>query len=176
MNIEFNKLITNDFKIYVSSERLAELQDAANMEKRYLVNKYSSGVIKSFLDKKALEIANTSARYNSLNAYEKVILSNNIVFDNKKFANVLTSGNFDIESLQTFLNLINYLKAKVSNNALSESDSKYLTVATNFTKKLVNHFKKYLGVTDHTVIINKINEVISFEPELLMKKAPKNTR
>ena len=98
------------------------------------------------------------------------------VSDNERFASILNSGKFDYESLKTFMKILNYLKLKIANGDLTEKDQKYVRIVDSFAMKLVNYFKKYNGVSDQSIIINKINEVISYEPELISIISSKHTR
>ena len=170
-----NRIITTDLKQYISIERLNELREIAKKEKTYLNNRYGITSLKDILDRKAIEITYKYSRYQDLNNIEKAIIANNIVFDSEKFANILNNGNFDKKSLQAFLKLVNYFINNSGNN-LTETDKRYLEITDKFKKKLINHFKKQVGVTDISIIINKLNEVLSFEPELLEDKVNKHTR
>lgn len=176
MYIDYSKIITEDFKLYLSEEQVEELKKIAKKEKTYLTNRYNANTLRSMLDQKACEIVYINIRHQLRNNLEKAIIANNIVFDNERFASILNSGKFDYESLKTFMKILNYLKSKIANGDLTEKDQKYVRIADSFAMKLVNHFKKYNGVSDQSIIINKINEVISYEPELISIISSKHTR
>ena len=171
--MDINKIFIVDFK---TMQNLNELKEIAKNERTYLNNRYHIEYLKNCLDRKAIEVAFKTAKYQNYNDNEKMIIASNIVFDNQKFASILNNGNFDIKSLQAFLKLVNYFVNNCNGNNLSEDDKKYLEIANKFERKLINYFKRQVGVTYFTIIINKLNELLTFEPELLTKKVNKHTR
>ncbi len=176
MYIDYSKIITENFKLFISNEQLEDLKQIAYKERTYINAKYSKNLTKFFLSKKANEIVYINARHRAKNIVDKALIASNIVFDDEKMVKILTSGNFDRESLETFIKLLNYLKIKVTNHSTDESDKKYLDIADNYAKKLIKHFSKYIGDCEIDIIINKINEILSFKPELLETKQTKYTR
>ena len=176
MYIDYSKIITDNFALFVTDEQLAEIKQIANKERIYLKGRYSKETLKVLLSKKANEAVYINARHQLKNSVEKALIASNIVFDDEKMAKILISGKFDRDTLETFIKLLSYLKIKVSNDTIDENDQKYLTVADNYAKKLINHFTKYIGGCEIDIIINKINEIISFKPELLESKQSKRIR
>lgn len=176
MYIDYSKIITDDFKLFITNEQLAEIKEIANKERIYLKGRYSKETLKVLLSKKANEAVYINSRHQLKNSVEKALIASNIVFDDEKMARILVSGKFDRDSLETFIKLLSYLKIKVSNDTIDENDQKYLTIADNYAKKLINHFTKYIGGCEIDIIINKINEIISFNPVLLETKQNKHTR
>ena len=176
MNIDYNKIITNNYNLYITEKNLNELKEIALKEKSIIKSKYHVDTIKEILAQKANETAYINHRYNDLNMYEKAIIASNIVFNNDKFINVLNKGNFSYETLTIFMKLLNYIKYTIENGNINEKDNKYINTVNIFSKKLSNHFYKYTGVNDINIIINKLNEIISFNPELLNDNIKSNTR
>ena len=176
MYINYSKIITHDFKIYVTEKEFNELKEMAKKEKECLKRKYNADSLRSMLSSKATETAYKTSKYHKKNDFEKAILASNIVFDNEEFASILEKGNFKADTLKSYLKLLNYLKYKMSIDGLDEKDKKYAEKADNFAKKLVAQFAYWKTTIDHTIIINKINEVLSFEPELIENKQPSHTR
>ena len=176
MNIDYNKIITNNFNLNITEEELNTLKEIAIKEKNIIKAKYHTDTIKEILAQKANETAYVNHRYNHLNMAEKAIIASNMVFDDEKFVNILNKGNFSYETLEVFIKLLNYVKYKIKSNNLNEKDNKYLNTVNIFAKKLLNHFIKYTGINDINIIINKLNEVISFNPELLDKMKKTNSR
>lgn len=170
------KIIAVNLTKYISNKRLNELRNIAQAERTYLNNRYGIACLKECLERKATEIAYHYARYQDKNNIEKAIIASNIVFDSKKFATILNNGNFDIKSLQAFLKLIDYFINNDYDNDLSGTDERYLEIVNKFEKRLINHFKKQVGVSNPSIIINKLNEVLSFEPELLEQNNNKHSR
>ncbi len=170
-----NRIVTVDLKQYISNNKLNELVKIANDERTYLNNRYRAEYLKDCLDRRAIEIIFKGTKYQDRSNIEKIIIANNIVFSNQKFADILNTGNFDINSLRAFLKLVNYFN-NVSSDDLSDDDERYLEILNKFERKLINHFKRQIGVTDLTIIINKLNELLSFEPELLEQNNNKHTR
>lgn len=177
MYINYKKLMRNNYNLYITEERLAELKELAQKERTFIVNKYNVNNITSVLSLKAHDIAYVNMRNNKLSDAEKSIIANNIVFDDEKFVSILNKGKFETVYLQNFIKLTCYLKNKVDNNRISnDSDQRYLDTADMFAKRLVNHFSKYVGVVDCYIIINKLNEILSFRPELLEDVKKNNVR
>ena len=171
-----NTIVTVDLKQYISNDKLSELVKIANDERTYLNNRYRVEYLKDCLDRRAIEIIFKGTKYQDRSNIEKIIIANNIVFSNQKYADILNTGNFDIKSLKAFLKLVNYFINNVSDDDLSDDDKRYLEIVKKFERKLINHFKKQVGVTDSAIIINKLNELLSFEPELLEENKNKHTR
>jgi len=176
MFIDYSKIITEDLRLYVNATQLAELKDVASKERTYLNNRYHKDTLRTILARKAEETVYVNARHQTRNNIEKAIIASEIVFDSQKFAEILLNCEFDINTLQTYIKLLNYLKAKVANDDIDQNDEKYLVIADNFAKRLVKHFIKFNGVSSQNIIINKINEILSFEPELLDTEGKKNSR
>ena len=176
MYIDYSKIITENLQLFITNEQLENIKKIAEKEKCYIKGKCSKTTLFSMLPAKANEIVYTSSRHQQKNGVEKALIACNIVFDDEKIANILLNGNFDKEALVTFIKLVNYLKHKIDTDALEEKDKRYLIVADKYAKKLVSHFNKYIGGCEITIIINKINELLSFRPELLETKEAKHTR
>lgn len=176
MYIDYSRIVVEDFTKYIDAEKLAELKEIARKEKTYLTNRYNPNTLRGIVDRKAWEIVTINARHQLRNDLEKSIIANNIVFDNQKFASILNSGSFDLESLETFVKIVRYIKTRLANGDFDDKDQKYVRIADSFALKLANHFKKYIGISDQNLIINKINEVISYEPELIVSKKSDHSR
>ena len=175
MYIDFKKINANYCSLPI--ERVEEIKDLATKERVFLMNKYhTNNNISTILSSKAYEIAYVNVRNSELNDVEKNILANNIVFDDDKFATILKKGNFDLTYLDSFIKLVNYMKYKTDNNKLANSDQRYLTTIYIYAKKIVDHFTKYVGNVDKYIIINKLNEIITFNPEILENKKNKFIR
>ena len=176
MYIDYNKIITKDFNLLITEERLNQLKQIAKKERAYLNSIVHHDSSRYILSSKAKEIAYINARHQAKNDIEKALIASNIVFDDAKFAKMLNDGHFDRNSLETFIKLLNYLKVRVINNNIADSERKYLIIADNFAKKLVNHFSKYIGHCEIDIIINKVNELLSFNSELIQSKKDKHTK
>ncbi len=166
MNIDYTKIITNDLNLLISPERLELIKAEALKERNYIKARYSHEYVKERLFTRAYEVAYTTARYQEKSDTEKALLTANIVFnDDERFAEILRNGNFNLEMLSTYIKLLNYIqKAKAESKKV---DEKYTKTAEIFTKRLVARFQRIVGQNEPSIIINKINEIISFKPELL---------
>ena len=177
MFIDYSKIITDDLRAYLNESKLKELKTVAKNEKRYLTNKYNPDILRKILARKAEETVYINSRHQMRNNIEKAVIASEIVFDDsKKFAEVLLNGGFDTDTLRTYVKLLDYLKARIASGDLEDTDEKYITIADNFAKKIVKHFINYNGVSSQNIIINKINAVLSFEPELLEINNKSNAR
>ncbi len=182
MYIDYQKIITTDLKKEVDETKLANLREVALGIREYLERKYHSKPFKNFLAQKAVETMQSSKYYKE-DAISKMIITNNIVFDSNKFAEVLRSEHlnlpkvsFDYVALKKFLNLLTYIKENIDFTNPSEKEQKYLNYADTYAKLLALHFNTYTGLKDATIIINKLNEVMSFEESLIKEEEPTLTR
>ena len=57
MNIDYSKIIANNYNLYVTEERLEEIKELAAKEKTIIFNKNHSNNITSIFARKASEIA-----------------------------------------------------------------------------------------------------------------------
>ena len=176
MYIDYSKIITKDLKTLITEQQLQMIKTEATKERNYIKRNGITEYIKNNFFKKAEEVAYVSYRHNQKNDTEKAMLAANIVFEDEKFAEILQKGNFDLHTLETYINLLNYLKSKIANGDEEKIDEKYLRTAEIFAKKLSKHFQIFIGRNNPNIIINKINEIISFKPELLQDKENKHTK
>lgn len=176
MNIDYSKIITKDLKLLITEERLMAIKDEAELENKYIKRHGLTDYVKEYLSKKADEIANTRAQHKEKNDVEKAILTANIALsDDEKIAEVLLKGNFDKDTLEMYIALLDYVKSKTAKN--HKIDSKYANAADTFTKKLLKHFKTMcVGNPTAIIIINRINELLSFKPELLELRSNTHTK
>ena len=168
MAINYNKIITRNSLLAMDEEKIYELKELANRERSYVLKKYTVNNISEVLNQKAYDTAYVSAHYHHLNNDEKAILATNIVFDDNKFVHILSKGNFELSSLETFAKLVSYMTYKVNNNMIaSDDDKRYLNTVDMYTKRLCNHFSKYIGNVDSTIIVNKLIEIVTLNNNLL---------
>lgn len=169
MNIDYTKIITNDLKTLITEDRLMVIKDEATKESKFIRRNGLTDFVKEHLFQKADEIAYTRTQHKNKTDVEKAILAANIALDDDNTVEALLKGNFDKETLKLYIALVDYVKRKKMNN--SEIDSKYTDAVKVFTKKLVKHFSNiFVGNPTPNIIINKINELLSFKPELLEVK------
>lgn len=176
MNIDFNKIITTDLKTQITEERLAEIKLEALNERKFIKRHGITAYVKEHLSNKAEEIAYLRVNNQDKTNVEKALLAANIVFDDEKFAEMLLNGDFTYDLLVSYLKLLNYLKVRKINGTTNENDEKYQLLVKKFTIKLSKQISKYIGATNPNIIINKINEVVSFKPILLIEETNKYTR
>lgn len=174
MKIDYSKIILGNYRELLSEETLNNLKELAQDKRKFLDYKYThlrgSNRYKMLMVK-AVEYAYISKENSEKNELEKTIIVNNIVFNNEVFAKLLNNGNFDKNSLSQYIALVNYIKNNGEN-----INSKYTNAVNSFTLKLVNYFKKYVGIINPELLINKINEVLVCDKELLEEKENNRTR
>lgn len=170
MHIDYSKIITENFKYHTNEETLTEIKLEAQNERKYIKRNGITPYVKEHFFDKANEIAYVSSRHHRKNEYEKALLAANIVFDDEKFAEILSKGNFGEDMLETYIKLLNYLKKAIINDRFEKKDERFQETAEKYTKLLSKHFTFYVGKNNPTIIINKINELLSYRPELLIEK------
>ena len=176
MKIDYTRIVTTDLKPLISAERLEEIKNEAKNERNYIRRNGYTEYVRDHLFERAEEIAYVNYRHAGKSKSEKAILAANIVFDDEKFAEMLLNGNFNLQMLKDYINLLNYLKNKIVRGKEAEVDEKYFKTAESFAKRLSIHFQKMIGKNKPSIIINKINELISFRPELLDKQENTHTK
>ncbi len=169
MNINYNRIITTNLTDLITEERLAEIKAEAINERNYLKRHGITDYIKQHLSTKAEEIAYLRTTNADKTEAEKALLAANIVFDDEYFAKILAKGNFTYSKLNNYLIILNYFKNKKDNN-LTEKEVLYQKSIKLFTLSLTKHISKYIGNVNSNVIINKISELISFKPDLLVNE------
>lgn len=177
MNIDYSKIVPQNLTLFINERDLESLKIIGRKERNKIKNSHNSALLKELFAKRADEIVYLKHEYQGYSSVEKAIILANIVFDNdQKIAYILSTGNFEKETLETYLQLLSYLKIKSANQGLDENDKKYNKTVNDYAKKLVNHIAKYVGPVTPEIIINKINEIISFNPKLLDTKESQQTR
>ena len=174
MKINYSNVYVGNYRELLSDEELNNLILLASKQRKFLDYKYRQmidGTKYSMLIKKAFEFTNINRENNSRPDYEKNIIANNIVFSNSQCAKLLNIGKFDLKSLQAYIALIRIVK-----NNKENANQKYVDAVNAFTIKLMNHFRKYVGSAKPEIIINKINELLTYEPELIELAEKDNKR
>lgn len=180
MYVDYSKVIVNDLKSILPEEKIEQAKLIAKTEKVNLKRKHDrhlSDDTNIIINNRAIEIAYLGRDNTDKSETEKALIASNIVFDNnERFVEILKNGNLDKQILEKYIILINIIKNKVDNNiSLNEVDKKYIKIIDIFTKKLVILFSKYYNLIKPYIIINKITEILSLNPELLENKN-KHTR
>ena len=175
MNINFEHIITSNLIDLITEERLAEIKAEAKIERNYLKRHGITDYIKEHLSNKAEEIAYIKKANKDKTAVEKALLAANIVYEDESFAEILAKGNFTAQKLSNYLKLLHYFKYK-KDNTMNEKELLYQKSLKLFTLALTRHFSKYIGNVTANTIINKINELLSFKPNLLINEENKKTR
>lgn len=177
ININYSKIIAENLTTQITPERLEELKNKGKIERSNIKRRYDTNTLKILFAKRAEEIVYLKQEYQKYYDIEKGIILASIVFDNdEKFVHMLSMGNFDKETLEIFLHLLAFLKNKAANDGLDESDERYINSVNKYAKRLVNQTARYIGLVQPEIIINKINQILSFNPELLESKENKKTR
>ena len=180
-NIEYDKIVTEDLKPLIDKITLTTLKEIAKLEKynlesttiNYTQNIYRQVESKPFINAKAYNRIYYSSKYQNISIEQKAIISANIIFNDNKFISYLCDSPFSSESIKEYLKIIKSCKKILSTRQPTEKEEKYITAVEKFTDKLSIYFAQCVGKVNSTIIINKLNEINSFNPELLEYK---NTR
>ena len=176
MKINYEKIVTRDLTSLISEEQLANLKNEAKKERNRI--KYYNGYNKDItIQNRAEERVYLAGEYQKKNSIEKAILLANIVFDDdNKFAEMLLHGNYDRRILESYIKLLEYLKSKRAYYTLEEHDLHYENKCNVLASRIAKHISMYIGPVNPEIIINKINEILSFCPELLETHEERNTK
>lgn len=177
MEINYSKIIPTHLNSFMTKEELERIKVLAEKEKALMQRKQynASEFTKYFAPKRAEEIA-FSTKYDGFSKTERSVIAANIALTDEKFQEILKGANemlTEFEYLNHYLKLIYHFKNK-KNTTISKEEMPALNYVNNFTIALMKRFTNYIGAISPEIIINKINEVLSFNPELLSKK--KNTK
>ena len=175
MNINFERIITSNLTDLITAEKLAEIKNEARNERKYLKRHGITDYVKEHLTNKAEEIAYIKIANKEKTPVEKALLAANIVFEDEYFAQILAKGNFTYKKLSNYLKLLHYFKYK-KDSTMTEKELLCQKAVKLLTLTLTRHFSKYIGNVNANVIINKINELISFKSNLLINEENSKTR
>jgi len=135
----------------ITKEKLAEIKNEGSKINYRTTNHSCIRYDYRYLIQRAEEIAFKGGKHKDESLLFKNLLAANIVFPNDlKFADIINNNGLTIEEL----NLV---------NDRTSSHAEKLTILL----KLAKIFKQHYGVIMTTLIVNKINELIVFNPELL---------
>lgn len=175
MTLDYSKIVLKDLKNQINEEKYQELKKAAEPKRHeFLIKHSSNGIIDyPYIAKRAHEVTYIGSKYKDKNKYEQAIILSHIFFsNNKKFAEILLAGDFDKDTLDNLLNLLEYITNKKATCGLDEMDKQYEKSCHTLILQINKHLKKYIGNIDKgEIIINKISEIITYQPELLEKKS-----
>ena len=185
MKLELNKIITGDLNKKMSKKKMAELKEEAKKIVTYTSNKtYNYDYSQS---EDVFEKVYTKSKYQKYTNDEKAVIIEEAIFpDSKKFLDVLynsaeserynNSNNGKIlplnyQSLKNLLTYLVYIKAaKVKQVKL---DNKVLEQIKKYCKHyfivLHNVFARQMGKVQIEAVINKLNEIFSFENDLFLE-------
>lgn len=166
--INYTNVIPENLNLYISEDRLNELKEIAQIERDILNRKLGNGdsFSRYFFAKTAEEIAYGS-KYKHLSDIEREVLASNIALSDEKFNAIIEDNElFNMVYFKKYYKLINYFAhTDIRYRALYDGESSAKKFVENYTKLLVNRFTKYMGAISPEVIINKINEIISFNSQ-----------
>ena len=176
MKIDYSKLCLEDYRTSVNDDAREAIKIIAQNQKAYLDYKYRhliDGSKYGVISNRAKEFVTVNKENEARSFEEKTLLINNILFRNSEFAEVLNKGHFDFESLTTYIKLLCFAK---NNEEAANNNAKVSKAIDEYTTKLMRYFNKVYGKISPEYIINKINEVLVYNPELLERKDARRSR
>lgn len=171
MKINYSLVVTKDFKSKISEEKYQELKKLAEPCRNTLLAKHTCDNIPdySLISKRAYEVTYPQSKFKDRNRYEQAIISSYMFYsNNERFAEILKNGGFDRDSLENLLNSLEYIINKKATYGLNDMDKEYEKKCNKLILQIDRQITKYLGKIEHgELIINKISEILSYQPELL---------
>lgn len=167
-DIDFSKILPEHLNSIMTGEELNKIKELAEKERNLMARKQynSPAYVRYFAAKRAEEIA-FSTKYNDFSTNQRAVLAANIALTDEKIGEVLAGKElFGFEYLNHYIKLVNYFSNKKSEE-FSQEEVVSKKFVDNYTKALVNRFTMYVGAISPALIINKINEILSFNPEVL---------
>ena len=171
MLIDYSRILNNDIR-EISQERLEEIKSRAKAAREAIKYKcHNESEVAEYMSSHAEEYAYIKAVNRDLSDDEKNILSANIMLTNKKLADILQNSGYQYKKLKAFIDIVTYIKRELSEGkSNAEHLEKYINTSEKFAKKLLTTFRKQIGKVTSSQIINKLYEVMAYEPELLKSK------
>ena len=195
MKLDLDKIITGDLNKKMSQEKLVELKGEAEKIITWTSKKHYD--YNYCQQEDVFEKVYTKSKYQKYSNDEKAVIVSEAIFPNsKKFLNILYNSSeserynnsnngkilpLNYQSLKSLLTYIVYIKAdklkqvKLDNKVL-EKMKKY---CKHYFIVLYNVFTKQIGKVQIETVINKLNEIFSFENDLFLEfekeNQPENT-
>ncbi|MCM1370935.1 MAG: hypothetical protein NC181_03490 [Clostridium sp.] len=172
MSINFSKIVTCNAISKLGEERFNQLEKMGK-EERNIFNlahplvtyKDCQSTEKSYLPKKALEIAFKSSKYMDLSKTEKLVLDTAIIYpDTYSFAEYLNKE-FSLDDLENIVSILeNYKKLALRYKYLNQDFNPDLTIVEPFLQRLQLIYGKANPNHDG---INKVNGILVYQKTLL---------
>ena len=178
--IDKSKVLSDYMNTKITAERCKEIHEKAEIERARMIRQfgYNESFANEHIRKRATEIAYTSssyrefvdANYSEYTDYEKAMLASNIALDKNMVASILSVSH---NPLFSFDNLVNYIATAGNFDFIARrtghktSKEVYDKFLEKYNTLIMDTFSKYFGEVQPHLIINMINEIISYEPELL---------
>ena len=198
MSINYNEIFTKDFRSAFDGdyeERVIALKKEGIIERNKITKNGSRIGCIDHLTNRAIEYPNNS-KHQHLTKVEKIILGGNILFEDESFSEYLlrflAKYNYNSKLLKAYIKLLDSIKTAEEYGIEESIEEMYIKKANILTLQLKNYFKAAIGLKDvvydyeydgirkpkhidcSSLIINKINEILSFRPELLIPEQPLN--
>lgn len=165
--IDFAKILPNNLEEEINMEKLIELKEIADKRKGYIGRRYTTmRTSRAFVSNKGYEYAYTSSEMSNKTNEEKALITSNIAFTDKEFANIINNSDFDKERLENYIIMLNNYKLNPNNTEL-------LKLIKRETKNIIDYFLNMCGIIKPIIIINKIIEILTYNPNLLRTKGEK---
>ena len=181
--INYSKVIPDFLDNIMTENEVSVMRNLGSKERRILLRKfeYDLSFSAAYVKQRADEIAYNSSRYHDLKSTQKAVIASNIAFDRERVIEVLRlevsrlrSFNeelFTLPYLQQYIRLVTYFAInKKSFEKMSEAERAAYLYITRYTRILVNLFTAQFGTVEPHLIINVLNEIVSFDSELLNNK------
>ena len=177
MNIKYNEIIIGDISKIFDDEKVIELKEKALNERNFINNKIKNNFIKYFnICKGAHERVYTYSTYSDLTEKERAFIYANIVFpNNNKFIEMLLNT-LSYDHLVAYIDSLNNLKILNKVKQESEAKQKLIKYCNKITNILLKKVEIYFGYTSIEPVITKINEILTYNKELLITNNNPKTR
>lgn len=171
MKIDYNKVVTKEYFSNMDEEKLEILKQEGERQAQILKRTYDFTKLQNpnFLSQKAQEIAHIGKKYTNLEESEKQILAANITLKDESVIEALLDKGINYNTLYYYSTLISKIKKLVS--IADELDiNEDITIINKRINYICSIIRLYFGVTDFTLIVNKLNEIAATKKTLYMKK------
>ena len=166
MQINYKKLITSKNYEKIGEKRYYELKKEGIEQHNDIMFKQPS--IKGYLlVKRAQEIV-VSYKNKDLKKDEKLVLASNIIYPNNEMFSTYLLDSFTLYDLKNISSILSKYKQL---NSLYEKMGYSANLDYNIIEPLIEKAKKIYGYIDNELFLNKVNGLVTFEPnQFILKK------
>ena len=162
------KILSYSEALIITKKEYEILKNIAKKEKKRIENEKCMGEKDSKINMLIIENNISMRNYDDLSLLKKeIMLANAILPDDVKVIDTLTENGFTLEHIKSIIKFRGILKNQlIYKNGISEDLKENINIYKNVVTILLNAFKEKFNVSNSTIILNRICELLVTSPEL----------